>query len=448
MQAETKIILPPTPFGASLAVTALVLGAGGEFFEVNYDPEGLIFARSYLEPEIWKKRIIEALKKPEKKEEREKGRKKREERQMRIPFIPGAPPGTDGHVLKEKLEIWRGSLKADERENILGALLEFLDKSNFPKGLYQKISPGKDFRIELGGDDVEPPRLVIGEGFYELGKFHGIKDLKPGRPSFGKVELRMRKDYSALLYASLLSFQVAFEDGRRPTYIFMTLSIDPGTVLQSRSLDLLRETFKCTLKFTRKQGFFAIYTDPEAYRLALIYRILGRHAGKLEMFFEDLRRCGIKITSFSKSGRRFFKVSEISIIFSEISTLGRAMKSMGIEEKDIEDIAYALSSLLISSVHLSKLSKNPTPYEALRISLKALARAIMETNLKAALDEIYGIMRRLKVEEVRLSMVGKSTDVERDFMEVEEKEEMKREELFKEEMKRILRLERTLVRMV
>jgi hypothetical protein len=205
---------------------------------------------------------------------------------------------------------------------------------------------------------------------------------------------------------------------------------------------MIKEAFLDLLKFTRKQGS-VIYQDPEAYRLALIYRILGRYAGKIEAFSEE--RCSIKITSFSKSAKRFFRVSEIPIALSEVPSVARAMESVGLRE--VEDIASALSSLIIASMHLISLSENSTPYEALMVSLKSLARAMMEANLRVALDETYGIFRRLEVEEVRLRMIGKSADVEGDFLSVEGRE-VKREELFREMRERVMNLKRVITRSV
>jgi hypothetical protein len=425
-----EVVLPPMPFGSDLALTALFLGAK-EGLEVDYHNESsLTLARADIKPFIWKHGVVETLK--------SLGCGER----MGMPLIPGGAGGTDGYVLGEKLKVWQGGLGERERKNLFEALLNFLMGSDFPEGLDPgsvSISRGRNLDIKVGGD-IDPPRLVISDALYELGKFHGIKETRAGRPSMGRVRISISAPYSALLYASLLAFQVAFRGGDHPIYTFMTLHAEPGTELWS--LGMIKEAFSNLLKFTRKQGS-VIYQDPEAYRLALIYRILGRYAGKIEAFSEE--RCSIKITSFSKSAKRFFRVSEIPIALSEVPSVARAMESVGLRE--VEDIASALSSLIIASMHLISLSENPTPYEALMVSLKSLARAMMEANLRVALDETYGIFRRLEVEEVRLRMIGKSADVEGDFLSVEGRE-VKREELFREMRERVMNLKRVITRSV
>jgi hypothetical protein len=148
-----------------------------------------------------------------------------------VPILRQRMTGSDYDIFEEGLgvklpgrrEKW-GGFYTSLLEYVRGHLDE-VKAGISPDGVTLGVERG-NFRLSFGGD-LRLPRLLVSEGFYELGKFGGIKDVKStGRPSLGIVEIRANGGVVALLTAALLALTAGSGSiGETDVYVIPTMDI-------------------------------------------------------------------------------------------------------------------------------------------------------------------------------------------------------------------------------
>ncbi len=408
-----KIALPPTTLGQDLLITLSILATASlpptdVYIKVGIEPsKGITYIETNADTVKLSKAVINVL---------SKNLVVSGARRARLPLVP-----TDLNALRKVLGR-AVSGKADLRGALYNDLVGVLKQKDFIKYLdINNVSTryGRNIEIYLGAPKgaLTLPRVMISDGFFELGKLHGIKDVKTvsGPPRLGKVDLRCSPEVAPLMHASVLGFEVLnFAVAGNMFHLFITLKAPPDICIKYMDAKLLAKVFTYALKLTSKFNFIDIYEDYEVHRLYLLLKIFHKYIKSLAHLFAsspELSSLGIANHVFSSTGRRFIKINEYVISLSETLSLRRSLDSLGIGLDDGRLLMNTLANALMAASRLSRRVETFTAFAKLRTCIKHLIYALIDVRLRAALQHAYEVLRILADRDVRALMIGDSIRV-------------------------------------
>ena len=372
-----------------------------------------------------------------------------------VPVLRQRMTGSDYDIFEEGLgvklpgrrEKW-GGFYTSLLEYVRGHLDE-VKAGISPDGVTLGVEKG-NLRLIFGGD-LRLPRLLVSEGFYELGKFSGLKDVKStGRPSLGIVEIRANGGVVALLTASLLALTAGSGSiGETDVYVIPTMDIvgiEVGRLEAKFLTDVFRQ-FNSII--SDKSQYWMPVEDVDGMRLAALFEIyseVGEEAEKRIRSRRVLESIRLNLSTFSPTGLRFYRREGFTISLGEVANLGSAMEAIGFTGWDRYRAASTVARLIISTLYLSKIASEQGLYKRLASDAKMLAYSIATGERRPYLDALYRLSRYLKEEDVLWRIAQESSElideehVENYIEEVYKGEEDRKKALLRSEALRISKL--------
>ncbi len=278
------------------------------------------------------------------------------------------------------------------------------------------------FSIEFGfkgiGRRIElrPPIALLRETFYELGKMHGIRDIRTikGQPAYGAVEVKCSPTYTLILYLSLLSCEIA-SGGEQNQHLFFTLHVEPGTKIDSDMASLLEQSYERIkyrlMKLFRypgevEQGMFMYFDYLHPYVLFQAYDFYLEYKNELTALMEKWAPLiGWRIHLLQKSGARFLRLSDIQIRLHELNVLDLVLSGIGFDEDTKRKIARSSYLALGSAIRLAVRTGERT-YERIALDLRLLLQALMDGSYRYAVDVAYRLARTINETDIRSRLIG------------------------------------------
>jgi len=330
-----------------------------------------------------------------------------------LPLIRGRNVQSDYYIFEKIniIDVYRGEKKMNWKKEFYNTLLEYVEKHiddevipGFSlEGVKLNIGRGKrkNFELHMGSGDLRLPRLLISEGFYELGKFGGIKDVetKSGRPSIGVVEVKATGGVTALLTASMLALTAT--SGRVDNveaYVIPTINV-LNVTLTRMDADIAGRAFRHLYDLMKmKDTFPAILDDIDSVRLATIFNLYGKIGDELRkrLGMRVLENIDFVVSLFSPTGNRFYKREGFIINLAEVSALDLGLEALGYTKWESKSkTALTVSRLIISVLRLSKTAEQQGLYKRLASDIKMLAYSILVANPRVYTDALYRVSRAL-----------------------------------------------------
>ncbi len=372
-----------------------------------------------------------------------------------VPILRQRLTGSDYDIFEEGLSVklparrekWGGFYTS-----LLNYVREHLDEVKAgisPDGVTLGVERG-NLKLSFGGD-LRLPRLLVSEGFYELGKFGGLKDVKStGRPSLGIVEIRANGGVVALLTASLLALTAGSGSiGETDVYVIPTMDI-VGIEVRRLEAKFLTDVFRqFNFIIGDKSQYWMPVEDVDGMRLAALFEIysrVGEEAEKVIGGRRVLESVRLNLSTFSPTGLRFYRREGFTISLGEVANLGSAMEAIGFTGWDKYKVASTVARLIISTLYLSKIASEQGLYKRLASDAKMLAYSIATGVRRPYLDALYRLSRYLREEDVLWRIAQESSElideehvesyIENDYR----SERDRRKALLKSEAQRILGL--------
>ncbi|MFZ8795166.1 MAG: hypothetical protein ACO2O2_14980 [Acidilobaceae archaeon] len=372
-----------------------------------------------------------------------------------VPILRQRMTGSDYDIFEEGLSVklpGRREKWGEFYTSLLRYVREHLDEVKAgisPDGVTLGVERG-NLKLSFGGD-LRLPRLLVSEGFYELGKFGGLKDVKStGRPSLGIVEIRANGGVVALLTASLLALTAGSGSvGETDVYVIPTMSI-VGVKVERFDAEFLTNVFsQFNLIIRSKSQYWMPVEDVDGMRLAALFEIysrVGERAEKLIGSRRVLESIRLNLSTFSSTGLRFYRREGFTISLGEVANLGFAMEAVGFTGRDKYKVASTVARLIISTLYLSKIASEQGLYKRLASDAKMFAYSIATGVRRPYLDALYRLSRCLREEDVLWRIAQESSElIDEEHVESYIEDDYKgerdrRKALLKSEAQRTLRL--------
>jgi hypothetical protein len=449
--AETKIVLPPLKLASEIMKTVVTASCencdklrfgldttrGLEVIEVEVpreDPLDFILSNILSTLESYRKHV---------------------DKLGDVPILRQRMTGSDYDIFEEGLGVklpGRREKWGEFYTSLLKYVRDHLDEVKAgisPDGVTLRVEKG-NLKLSFGGD-LRLPRLLVSEGFYELGKFGGLKDVQSkGRPSFGIVEIRANGGVVALLTASLLALTAGSGSvGETDVYVIPTMDI-VGVEVERFDAEFLTNVFsQFNLIIRSKSQYWMPVEDVDGMRLVALFEIysrVGERAEKLIGSRRVLESIRLNLSTFSPTGLRFYRREGFTISLGEVANLGSAMEAIGFTGWDKYKVASTVARLIISTLYLSKIASEQGLYKRLASDAKMLAYSIATGVRGPYLDTLYRLSRYLREEDVLWRVAQESSELideehVESYIEDDYKgEKDRRKALLKSEAQRILRL--------
>ena len=449
--AEAKIVLPPLKLASEIMKTMVTASCencdklrfeldttrGLEVIEVEVprgDPLDFILSNMLSTLENYRKHVDEL---------------------GDVPILRQRMTGSDYDIFEEGLGVKLPGKRGKWSEfytSLLKYVRDHLDEVKAgisPDGVTLRVEKG-NLKLSFGGD-LRLPRLLVSEGFYELGKFGGLKDVQSkGRPSFGIVEIRANGGVVALLTASLLALTAGSGSvGETDVYVIPTMDI-VGVEVERSDAEFLTNVFsQFNLIIRSKSQYWMPVEDVDGMRLAALFEIysrVGERAEKLIGSKRVLESIRLNLSTFSPTGLRFYRREGFTITLGEVANLGSAMEAVGFTERDKYKVASTVARLIISTLYLSKIASEQGLYKRLASDAKMLAYSIATGVRGPYLDALYRLSRYLREEDVLWRIAQESSElIDEEHVESYIEDDYKgerdrRKALLKSEAQRILKL--------
>jgi hypothetical protein len=372
-----------------------------------------------------------------------------------VPILRQRMTGSDYDIFEEGLSVklpGRREKWGEFYTSLLRYVREHLDEVKAgisPDSVTLGVERG-NLKLSFGGD-LRLPRLLVSEGFYELGKFGGLKDVKStGRPSLGIVEIRANGGVVALLTASLLALTAGSGSvGETDVYVIPTMNI-VGVKVERFDAEFLTNVFsQFNLIIRSKSQYWMLVEDVDGMRLAALFEIysrVGERAEKLIGSRRVLESIRLNLSTFSSTGLRFYRREGFTISLGEVANLGFAMEAVGFTGRDKYKVASTVARLIISTLYLSKIASEQGLYKRLASDAKMLAYSIATGVRRPYLDALYRLSRCLREEDVLWRIAQESSElIDEEHVESYIEDDYKgerdrRKALLKSEAQRTLRL--------
>jgi len=372
-----------------------------------------------------------------------------------VPILRQRMTGSDYDIFEEGLSVklpGRREKWGEFYTSLLSHVREHLDEVKAgisPDGVTLGVERG-NLKLSFGGD-LRLPRLLVSEGFYELGKFGGLKDVKStGRPSLGIVEIRANGGVVALLTASLLALTAGSGSvGETDVYVIPTMNI-VGVKVERFDAEFLTNVFsQFNLIIRSKSQYWMPVEDVDGMRLAALFEIysrVGERAEKLIGSRRVLESIRLNLSTFSSTGLRFYRREGFTISLGEVANLGFAMEAVGFTGRDKYKVASTVARLIISTLYLSKIASEQGLYKRLASDAKMFAYSIATGVRRPYLDALYRLSRCLREEDVLWRVAQESSElIDEEHVESYIEDDYKgerdrRKALLKSEAQRTLRL--------
>jgi len=401
------LVLLNTPLGHDLMYTtyvrALAIGVGGEL-SIEYDSEkntyyiGLqgVSINKIIEKSI---KVLYGM------------REQVGSLRASIPLIVGGP-GTDADHVYKILGV-RPTKRSEYRGRFYDSVIEYLRRDL--GGLAYSLSI-ENYLARVDGNLVHmyggsraqypAPSIYKHEILYELGRFGGLRDYTIGRPSIGRVEIRVAPELYMYLTALAMAYEVyAVRTQQGIDRVYLSL-VPIRTRLNRHRAAYLEQVFENIIKWIRDTHAARLYGEPDVFTLALSYwlYVIDRDGALANIGF----RLGIHV--FSEGRRRFQKKHYVYIDNSLLRTTDLGLKRLGLKRVDRIDLARVLAYLLIST-HLLAIDTGSSTYQRIACYTRNIALGIMGLSPKALLDQIYDLNRLLSDQIVRTRVLGKLAGV-------------------------------------
>jgi len=396
-----KFVVLPTPLGEGIFKTFYIWVAGlsGRDLMLGYDPtKSLPYAE--LDVKDLTKQAIRLF-------------KQEFDFMMElvgVPIVRGRAPGTDGFVLfKAGVSLPSGRGK-DFRRKVIENMIELMSKGDLSEELSLDncsidVGRGKSLTIRVGSGNVKLPSIVRTEVFYETGRFGLLRDLGKGRPSLGLVSIEGSVATFAVTLLTVMLCEVALEENNR---LLCTIDVNLGASLPSVAIRSLLISIKRIIRWLRRSGVGTYAEDFDLIRLAILFELYSLVGEKLT--WPEFQATQIKCHLISSTGRRFLKTLEFTIPLQQVFVLDKSLEIMLEEPGRRTVFANSLAHTLIGVARLDKLQarmKITMPViTRMRTAIKNVSYAVLEGNVKVALDHLYIISRFLREEDFTSSLVS------------------------------------------
>ncbi len=321
-----------------------------------------------------------------------------------VPLIRGVAPGTDGYVLSKAGVSLPGGRGREARRAVAELMLELLEQGDLASDLSIEscqvvAEEAGSFTIRIGEGRVKLPSIVRTEAFYETGRFGLLRDLTKGRPSIGLTSVEGTLPVFALTLLATMMCEVAMEvERRQERRLLWTIDVRLGPRLPGPRLGLVLGHVRRVVRWLRRSGIGTYAEDFDAVRLAVLFRLYSSVEELLAL--RGLEPVQVKFHVVSATGRRFLKTLEFSIPLQQVFVLDASMRSIFEEAQQRLALANSLAHALVGLARLDRLQAGmelsiPAIAEA-RAALKRVSYAVLDGNLKAALDSVYYVCRLLR----------------------------------------------------